>query len=141
MTWIGAWVGAITLALLGGACSERTQDNAAEVTRETREAADAAARATGEAVGETSAAVGAAVDEAGRAVGGALETASVKAALLADTRVDASGINVDTDADTKTVVLKGTVPTTAQKTIAEQIAMKHAAGYRVRNNLTVEPAR
>ena len=43
-------------------------------------------------------------------------------ALTADARVDASDINVDTNHETKTVMLKGRVPTAAQKTIAEEIA-------------------
>ena len=61
----------------------------------------------------------------------------VKAALMRDNRVDAGGINVDTNHQTKTVVLKGKVPTAAQKTLAEQIATEQAAGYRVQNELTV----
>ena len=67
------------------------------------------------------------------------ETVDVKAALIADGRVDASKINVDTSADTKTVVLKGTVPTAEQVKIAEQIAREQAKGYRITNSLTVAP--
>jgi len=37
----------------------------------------------------------------------AVETVDVKSALIADARVDATNINVDTIASTKTVVLKG----------------------------------
>ena len=44
---------------------------------------------------------------------------------------------MDTDADTKTVTLKGTVPTAAQKTAAEKVAREKAEGYKVRNLLTV----
>jgi osmotically-inducible protein OsmY len=51
--------------------------------------------------------------------------------------VDASDINVDTFAATKTVVLKGTVPTEAQKAAAERIAVREAVGYKVNNQLTV----
>jgi osmotically-inducible protein OsmY len=61
----------------------------------------------------------------------------VKAALIADGRVDAANINVDTIASTKTVVLKGSVPTDQQRTVAEQIARDQAKGYRITNNLTV----
>ena len=67
------------------------------------------------------------------------ETVDVKAALVADGRVDASNINVDTSADTKTVVLKGTVPTAEQKTMAETIAKDQAKGYTIKNTLTVAP--
>jgi len=65
------------------------------------------------------------------------QTVDVKSALIADGRVDASSINVDTIASTKTVVLKGSVPTAEQKTIAESIAREKAAGYTITNNLTV----
>ena len=68
-----------------------------------------------------------------------VETMDVKSALIADGRVDASNINVDTSADTKTVVLKGTVPTAEQKAMAEQIAQKNAKGYKINNTLTVAP--
>ena len=56
-----------------------------------------------------------------------------------DGRVDASNINVDTSADTRTVVLKGTVPTAEQKATAERIAQEQAKGYKVTNTLTVAP--
>ena len=58
-------------------------------------------------------------------------------ALAADSRVDASNINVDSDHVTKTVTLKGRVPTAAQKTLAEDIAKTKATGYAVRNMLVV----
>lgn len=67
------------------------------------------------------------------------ETVDVKSALIADGRVDASNINVDTSAETKTVVLKGTVPTAEQKATAETIAKEQAKGYTIKNTLTVAP--
>lgn len=70
---------------------------------------------------------------------GGVETMDVKAALIADGRVDAGNINVDTIASTKTVVLKGSVPTAEQKSVAESIARDQAKGYRIENNLTVAP--
>ena len=66
----------------------------------------------------------------------ASNTVDVKAALIADGRVDASGINVDTSSQTKTVVLKGTVPTAEQKSTAEAIAHDKAEGYKIVNQLT-----
>ena len=66
-----------------------------------------------------------------------IETADVKAALIADGRVDASNINVDTSASTKTVTLKGSVPTEQQKATAEQIARDQAKGYTITNQLVV----
>ena len=70
-------------------------------------------------------------------VAAGVETMDVKAALIADGTVDASNINVDTNAATKTVVLKGSVPTAEQRSAAEKIAMKEAPGYKIDNQLTV----
>lgn len=77
-------------------------------------------------------------ESAGDVVSEAAQTTKVKAALMADKDVDASKIDVDTEASTKTVMLKGTVPTAAQRTTAERIAKsKVSKGYSVRNMLTV----
>jgi len=70
-------------------------------------------------------------------VAAGMETMDVKGALIADGRVDASNINVDTNAQTRTVVLKGTVPDDEQKSLAEQIARREANDYKVVNQLTV----
>ncbi len=67
----------------------------------------------------------------------ATNTVDVKSALIADGRVDASSINVDTSASTKTVVLKGSVPSADQKTTAEAIARDKAEGYTIVNQLAV----
>jgi osmotically-inducible protein OsmY len=76
--------------------------------------------------------------DAGDAVSAAAQTTMVKAALLADKDVDASNIDVDTEAATRTVMLKGTVPSAAQKTTAERIAKsKVSKGYSVHNMLRV----
>ncbi len=58
--------------------------------------------------------------------------------MTADSSVDASDINVDTIKETKTVVLKGSVPTAAQKTQAGRIAAREAEGYKVDNQLVVK---
>jgi len=78
-----------------------------------------------------------AVREAGSATAAALETIDVKSALMADRTVDASHINVDTFHETKTVVLKGSVKSAAQRNEAARIAAAEAPGYRVDNQLTV----
>jgi osmotically-inducible protein OsmY len=78
-------------------------------------------------------------EKATEKVAAGAETVDVKSALIADGRVDASNINVDTSASTKTVVLKGTVPTAEQKAMAEKIAQEHAKGYKINNTLTVAP--
>jgi osmotically-inducible protein OsmY len=78
-------------------------------------------------------------ESATEAVVAGAETVDVKSALIADGRVDASNINVDTESSTRTVVLKGSVPTAEQKTLAEQIARDNAKDYTIQNNLTVAP--
>lgn len=73
----------------------------------------------------------------GPKVDAAKQQADVKMALMADPNVDATGINVDADEATKTIHLKGTVPTAAQKTAAERIARARAEGWKIHNVLTV----
>jgi osmotically-inducible protein OsmY len=120
------WIGALAMATTIVACSDRAE-------REAEQAGNKAAN-TAEKAGD---AVGGAVANAGRAADAAVETMDVKVALTADRRVDASNINVDTDHVTKTVVLKGRVPTADQKKWAQEIATAKAVGYQVRNELTV----
>ena len=74
-----------------------------------------------------------------QAVRGAAETVDVKTALIADKTIDAGAIDVDTYQEKKLVVLRGTVPTEAQKQRAEQIAKDNAKGYTVENRLVVAP--
>lgn len=71
------------------------------------------------------------------AVRGGLETLDVKAAIIADKTIDSGAIDVDTYQDKKLVVLRGSVPTAAQKAKAEQIARDKAKGYTVDNRLAV----
>ena len=73
------------------------------------------------------------------AVRGAVETLDVKTAIVADKTVDSGAIDVDTFQDKKLVVLRGSVPTEAQKARAEQIARSNATGYTVENRLAVVP--
>ena len=72
-------------------------------------------------------------------VRGGLETVDVKTAIIADKTIDSGAIDVDTYQDKKLVVLRGTVPTEAQKQRAEQIAKDNAKGYTVENRLVVSP--
>ena len=92
------------------------------------------AKAAGREIGE-SAKAGA--KEVASEVEAKTQTVDVKVHLMADKSIDASNIDVDTDADTRTVILKGTVPTAAQKAAAEKVAREKAAGYKVLNRLTV----
>ena len=117
--------------------AEENKRRAAEATERARErsgpAMERAADAASKAADETAKAVG----TAGRATRAAIETIDVKAALMADKRVEASRIDVDTDYATKTVVLNGHVPTDQQKKIAGEIATAKADGYTVKNQIAV----
>lgn len=148
MRTFGTLSGAVALAVMGAACSDRAQDQASDSAREAGAATREAARDAGEATRETARDAGEAARDAGRGVAGAVreggeaadaavQTMDVKMALTTDSRVDASDINVDTNHETKTVTLKGHVKTAAQKTLAGDIATRRADGYRVVNDLTV----
>jgi len=134
---ITQWIGAGALAVTLVACSDRAEQKASDTANKAGDAAKDAGNATADAAKDAASAVGNAVANAGRAADAAVETMDVKLALTADKRVDASNINVDTDHTTKTVTLKGHVPTTAQRTVANEIAVAKAVGYRVRNELSI----
>ncbi|HEX6162516.1 MAG TPA: BON domain-containing protein [Vicinamibacterales bacterium] len=73
------------------------------------------------------------------AVRGAVETVDVKTAIIADKTIDSGAIDVDTYQDKKVVVLRGSVPTEAQKQKAERIAKENASSYTIDNQLAVVP--
>jgi len=83
-----------------------------------------------EATSEAASRIGSSMDAAS-------ETADVKTALMADATVDASDVNVNTNKDTRTVTLNGSVKSEMQKSRAETIAKDKAPGYTVVNNLVV----
>ena len=115
----------ITLLLLASTISVATAcGNTADGAKEdTKNAA--------EATSEAAASAGASMDAAA-------ETADVKMALMADSTIDASDVNVDTNKDTKTVTLNGSVRSEMQKSRAETIAKDKAPGYTVVNNLIIK---
>jgi osmotically-inducible protein OsmY len=128
-----------------------TADERAKAREKAGEAKDDAARA-GEKVGDAAKTAGDKIAGAAKTMGekvsegahdvapaldAAKQTLDVKAALMADQTVDASNINVDIDEKTRTVHLKGTVPSAAQKAEAEKIARAKASGYTIHNMLTV----
>jgi osmotically-inducible protein OsmY len=119
----------LALLLVIGLAAAACENTAAGIREDARKAAQSEAAAKAKD----------AANKTGAAVGAVLETADIKAALLADKSIDSSSINVDTYADTKTVVLRGSVPTAAQREQAERIAAAKATGYRVENKLAVVP--
>ena len=152
-------IAVVAAACFGAAACENTAEG---VKKDAQENTAAAQQGAAEAKAETAderaaikeegkeagAAIGNAADKAGDAVAGAAkdaganahaakQTLDVKTALMADSSIDSTKIDVDTDESTKTVTLKGSVATAGQKTAAERIAKNKAAGYTVRNSLTV----
>jgi osmotically-inducible protein OsmY len=137
-------IGAVVMAATLVACSDRAEREAADAANKTANAADKAGNTAAEAgrdaagaAKDAGGAVADAVRQGGRAADAAVQTMDVKVALTADKRVDASNINVDSDHVTRTVTLKGRVPTADQKKWAEEIAVAKGNGYRVRNELVV----
>ena len=124
--------------------TEKAKEEGRQAQEESKDAAgkmsDQAEKA-GDKIGDAAKDAGQAIKEGAKAIGSEIDakkqTVDVKTALMADKGIDASHIDVDTNADTKTVTLKGTVPSAAQKAAAERVAREHAEGYTVRNQLTV----
>ena len=105
----------------------------AELKQEAREAGNAAERAGDRAAAEAkdvTRSVGATLDAAA-------QTMQIKTALIDADNLDANNIDVDTNASTKTVTLRGHVPSASQKAAAERIAKEKAPDYRVVNNITI----
>jgi osmotically-inducible protein OsmY len=130
---VSVCVCAAGLALFSTAC----RNTAAGLQRDTEENTRKAAIKASEAAQKASEATAVATRDATAAAEAAAQTVNVKTALLADQRVSATGIDVDTDRASRTVILKGHVPSQEQKAIAEQIAVDRSTGYRVRNELTI----
>jgi len=130
---LSVWACAAGVVLFPTAC----RNTAAGLKRDTEENSKKAAVEASKAADKASAATADAAQRAAEAAQAGTQTISVKTALLADKRVTAKAINVDTDNATRTVTLKGHVPSEEQKAIAEQIASQHSSGYHVRNELTV----
>ena len=112
-----------------------TRDERAQAKEVGKELAKDAANAA-QAVGTMAADAGEELAEKASAV---TEHVDIKAALMADAAVDASRIDVDVSAWTKTVTLNGYVSTTGEREKAEAIARAKASGFKVVNNITVQP--
>jgi len=133
------------VAVAGHDAAVATKDaahNAAVVTTDaakaTGDAVKSDAHYVGKAVGGTVKGAAVGIHDAGKVL---TTTPTVKDALIRS-NIDTTSVNVDTDAKTNTVYLKGSVPTAAQKTEASQIAKKTIAStgheYVVKNELTVK---
>ena len=115
------------------AAREQARDANAEAKQEAREAGQSMERAGDRVAQETRDAT----HSVGATLDAAAQTMQIKRALIDADNLDANDINVDTDAATKTVTLKGHVPTAAQKAAAERIAKEKAPEYSVSNLLEI----
>ena len=112
---------------------EDTEKNTAAAREEGREVGQPIERAGERAAEATKDATG----TAGASLDAAAQTMQIKTALIDADNLDANDIDVDTDGATKTVTLKGHVPTAAQKAAAERIAKEKAPDYTVVNKIDV----
>jgi hyperosmotically inducible periplasmic protein len=113
---------------------QKASEANAELKQEAREAGNAAERAGDRVANETkdtAHSVGATLDAAA-------QTMQIKTAFIDADNLDANNIDVDTDGATKTVTLKGHVPTAAQKAAAARIAKEKAPDYRIVNDIVVK---
>ena len=112
---------------------QEAREGNAEVKEAAREAGNAMERAGDKAAHESK--------EASQSVGATLDAAAqtmqIKTALIDADDLNANDIDVDTNGETKTVTLKGHVPTAAQKTAAERIAKQKAPDYRIVNHIQI----
>jgi osmotically-inducible protein OsmY len=143
---------ALLSASLFGACQntargvERdTQKNTAEAKEDAREAnagLKQEAHEAGNAVERAGDRVANETKDTTRSVGNTLDAAAqtmqIKTALIDANNLNANDIDVDTDGATKTVTLKGHVPTAAQKAAAARIAKEKAPDYRIVNDIVVK---
>lgn len=139
-----ALLGAVAILGVAG-CADRNDNGqpespatSGEISNAADNTGDAAGNAAGNAAGATGNAASNVAEGAADVATQSATTGKIKTALLADSSVGATKINVDTVEDTKTVTLSGEVTNAAQKTLAEKIAKKEAPGYKVDNKLTVK---
>jgi len=126
------------LAFAGVACDNTARGVKQDAAEAAKDAEKAAAATKAEAK-DLSADAKKAAGEAGAAIDAAKETFDVKKALTLDSTVDASNINVDTNHETMTVVLKGHVPNASMKGKAGRIAAQEAPNYKIDNQLVIKP--
>ncbi len=112
-------------------------------TRDERAEAKAAARGLAHDASQAAQTVGAlaadASEEVAERASAVKANVDIKAALMADASVDATRIDVDVSAWTRTITLNGYVPTAGERTRAEAITRARAKGYKVVNNIAVQP--
>jgi osmotically-inducible protein OsmY len=139
---LGAYIGAGAVIFTLAGCADRNkngQPDSVATEGEISNAAGAAANKVEPALDSAGNAISNAASSAGKAITNAGETAGVtskvKAAFGANAGLKGSTIDVDTNAQTNAVTLKGSVASQAQKALAEKIAKQNAPGYKIANQL------
>lgn len=117
--------------------AEQTAAATKEVAREVSKAAGPAVAAIREGTSAAAEVAKQRMSGAARSVDAAQQTAQIKAALMADATIDSTTIDIDTLADTQTVVLTGHVRSAAEKASAGRIAAAKATGFTIDNRLEV----
>ena len=145
--------GVLAIGALGAtACDKKHGEKAERAAEKAGEKIGAAAEKVGEKLGPASedaaraardaATKGAAVAAAAGAEGlttaaGVLRTGAVKAALLHDTSIDVSDVDVDTNEVARRVTVKGRVQSAAVRDKVIDLAREAAPGYTIQNELTI----
>ena len=158
--WLGA--GAIMITLATGCTSQNGETAAGNVAEATANSTENMASAAGDTTENMASAAGNKMDDAGSAMSNgamsagnavtngveatsgaiagagdaAIYTPKIKTALGAEAALKGSKIDVDTLGAKRTIALRGTVTSAAQKTMAEAVAKKNApADFKVDNQL------
>lgn len=113
------------------------KDAAAKYGAEAKDAALKGASAAAALGSEAAVTAGRATEQAAVKAAGALRTGAIRAALLRDSSLDVSNVDVTTDEPGKRVTLDGRVRTAGQRAAVERIAKGKAAGYTVENRLKI----
>ena len=100
-------------------------------------ASEDAARAARDAATKGAAVAAAAGAEGLTTAAGVLRTGAVKAALLHDTSIDVSDVDVDTNEVARRVTVKGRVQSAAVRDKVIDLAREAAPGYTIQNELTL----
>lgn len=138
----------VAASVLASAACENTLDGAKKDAKQASEdasrASDRATDRADELLNDAQRAAASAGDRAAELAERASERAAIvirgadiKATLMADPSIDATGIDVDTDARTRMITLNGYVRSEAERDTAAIVAAAQAPGYRVENRLTV----
>ena len=143
-----ALIAAVSIGLVA-ACENTArgmkQDAAAaeSATRDERAKAKTAAKDVAHDAAQAARTVGSLAADAGEQVAeradALTQNVDIKTALMADPSVDAARIDVDVDYRTHTVTLNGYVATAAERDRAVAVATAKAEGYKIANNMTVQP--